>query len=237
MTWDPYDRPHAPSESHHRPLPDRPPVSGRTVAAVLAGMVLLALLFTIAAQAQDAQTQDTQTQTGEAVTEQQEQQTGDTSSMEAATDSQPAQEETAAVPLDGQIVEQPEGTYAASELIGQSVISAEGENMGKIADLLVAEDNRIAGVMIGVGGFLGFGQKHIAVELDQLARAPTGEGDEQLMLNYTRAELEQAPEFVSLAEQLQRQEAEQARQQQEQDAGLGGEQPPASEGQSGALTQ
>jgi hypothetical protein len=221
------------------------PARGRAVAVALVGIVLLAIAFTIAASAQETTTGTGTNDTGQQAQEQQsqEQQSQEQQSQEQQSQEQQSQEaqpgattlmqsepaaqstdEVAARPLDGQIVAQSEDTYAASEaLIGQPVISAEGEDMGTIADLLVTEDNRIAGVMIGIGGFLGFGEQRIAIEIDQLAREPLPEGGERLSLNYTRAELEQAPEFVSLTEQLRQQEAEQAR----QELGAGTQEPPA----------
>lgn len=245
MTWDPYDLPHAPGERHDHRLPEEP-VKGRAVAGVLVAIVLLAIIFVIAANAQEATTQTGDENAGQQAQEQQEP-TGVTGSMQAqpeaqapeaqapeaqAPEQQAPEQQAEAQPLDGQIVEQAEGTYAASELIGQSVMTADGEQMGKIADLLVGEDNRIAGAIIGIGGFLGFGEKRIAVEIDRLARAPGPERGEQLALNYTRDQLEQAPEFVTLAEQRRRLEAEQARQ---QDTGAGdtGQQT----GESQSLTQ
>jgi len=228
MTWDPYDPPEAfrntPRETYHQEPPVYP-ARGRAVAVALVGFVLLAIAFTIAASAQETTTGTGASDTGQQAQEQQSQeaQPGATTLMQSEPGAQ-STDEVAASPLDGQIVAQSEDTYAASEeLIGQPVISAEGEDMGTIADLLVTEDNRIAGVMIGIGGFLGFGEQRIAVEIDQLAREPLPEGGERLSLNYTRAELEQAPEFVSLAEQLRQQEAEQAR----QELGAGTQEPPA----------
>jgi sporulation protein YlmC with PRC-barrel domain len=233
MTWDPYDPPDAfrntPRETYHQE-PPVDPAKARAVAVALVGIVLLAIALTIAASAQETTTGTGASDTGQQAQEQQSQeaqpaqeaQPGATTLMQSEPEAQ-ATDEVAARPLDGQIVTQAEGTYAASDLIGQPVISAEGEAMGTIADLLVTEDNQVAGVMIGIGGFLGFGEQIIAVEIDQLARAPATEGGERLLLNYTRAELEQAPEFVSLAEQLRQQEAEQAR----QELGAGTQQPPA----------
>ena len=225
MTWDPYGMPHAPSDrrrdGEHRYPPDGPSVSVRGVVAILAGMALLALVFTVAANAQQTTT--------EPATEQQQaqEQSTATGSMQA----EPAEQAEVPAPVDGQIVDQPAGTFAASKLMGQSVYSPEGEAVGQISDLLLSEDNRLVGVVIGIGGFLGIGEKPIAVEVERLSRASTQDGGEQLILDYTRAELERAPEFVSLEQQRQQQarkEAERAAQQQ------GAAQQPAAEGQTQA---
>ncbi len=234
MTWDPYGMPNSPAagpdDHQHRRLPQQQqPASLKALAAVLGGMALLALVFTVAAEAQEdtdtkkepeaaAQEESTSTAEQESETaakkEEEPATTGQTQST--ASEQQATEQAEAAGPVEGQMVEQPEGTYVASEYIGRSVMSAEGENIGQISDLVISADNRVVGVVIGVGGFLGIGEKPIAVQFDRLSSMTTQDGTEQLALNYTRAELENAPAFVSLADQQRQAEAEQARQQQEQ---------------------
>lgn len=222
MTWDPYGMPNAPSgqpdDDRNRRTLEPQPVRVRTILAILGAMVLLALVFSLAAEAQEATDGEQDSEAVVQQQEQQEEQPAAVSTTEAtegeAQDAESAQ--AAPTPLDGQIVEQPEGTYAASDLIGQSVMSAEGEAMGKISDLLIAEDSGVVGAVVGIGGFLGIGQKPIAIEIDRITRTTTQDGVEQLALDYTRSELENAPAFITLAERKRRQEAEQARQEQEQ---------------------
>lgn len=240
MTWDPYGMPHAPSDPdteydpryNSRRLPEAEPPKIRTVLAVFAAMVLLAVVFSVAAQAQNSSdttkqqqseaTAEQQSQSGDAQEsqaasgQQQEQKESESATTMKAPDEQAGSAEAQAAPLDGQIIEQPENSYLASDMIGRGVVTAEGEEMGQISDLLMTEDDEMAGVLIGVGGFLGFGEKLIAVNIHQLSRTTTEDGTEQLALNYTRTQLEEAPAFVSLAEQQRRAEAEQARMEQEQ---------------------
>ena len=67
-------------------------------------------------------------------------------------------------------IEQPQtGTMRGSKVIGVSVIGADHVRVGKIEDVLVNGDGRIEAVVIGVGGFLGVGEKYVAVPFDQLA--------------------------------------------------------------------
>lgn len=241
MTWDPYGMPHAPSERpnqrqrdpRYRYQLESPSVSGRAVAAVLGGMAVLALVFTVAANAQQTTTQSTteQQQVQEEQEAQEQQVQGqDQTTAAGSMQPEPSEQAGAPAPVEGQIVAQPEGTFSASELMGQPVYSAEGEDIGKISDLLLSEDHRLVGVVIGIGGFLGIGEKPIAVEIERLSRVSTQEGAEELVLNYTRAELEQAPEFVSLEQQREEQARLQA-QQEAQQQGTGMTQQPATEGQ------
>jgi len=56
-----------------------------------------------------------------------------------------------------------------SKVIGVGVVGADHVRVGKIEDVLVDGTGRIQAVVIGVGGFLGVGEKYVAVPFDQLA--------------------------------------------------------------------
>src|SRR4051794_4921060 len=47
----------------------------------------------------------------------------------------------------------------ASNLIGSTVYSNNNENVGDINDIIIGNDGRVQGVVVGVGGFLGLGEK------------------------------------------------------------------------------
>lgn len=57
----------------------------------------------------------------------------------------------------------------ASNIIGKSVYSGQGEdaqNIGKVKDLVISEAGEVEAVVVGVGGFLGIGQKEVALQYD-----------------------------------------------------------------------
>jgi hypothetical protein len=56
----------------------------------------------------------------------------------------------------------------ADQLIGQSIYNAAGESMGEIDDILVNKDDKSAAALVGVGGFLGIGERQVAVPLSDL---------------------------------------------------------------------
>lgn len=58
--------------------------------------------------------------------------------------------------------------WKASELIGQSVYSADDQEKGKIKDLMIGPDGRVAYAAVSFGGFLGIGNKLFAVPLDAI---------------------------------------------------------------------
>lgn len=131
-------------------------------------------------------------------------------------------------PLENQIVLQSENTILSHDFVGAPVYSANDEQVGDINDMIINLDGTIDGVVIGVGGFLGIGEKDVAVEMDAISVTPLEDGSVKLVLNTTREELEGAPSFKSSSQQKSEQEIESARQRQiEQSTGDTTKQPPA----------
>ena len=60
------------------------------------------------------------------------------------------------------------GQMLGSDLRGTRVYGANNENIGNISDLLLDREGRLAAVIVGVGGFLGIGQKDVAVPFQAL---------------------------------------------------------------------
>ncbi|MBB4041484.1 sporulation protein YlmC with PRC-barrel domain [Microvirga flocculans] len=56
----------------------------------------------------------------------------------------------------------------ASDLIGTRVISANNESIGDINDVILGRDGRVMAAVVGVGGFLGIGEKDVAVPFSAL---------------------------------------------------------------------
>jgi sporulation protein YlmC with PRC-barrel domain len=63
--------------------------------------------------------------------------------------------------------EQP-GHWRTSKLRGLSIYNSSHERIGTISDLIVDSSGKVQAVVVGVGGFLGIGQRDIAVPMDQL---------------------------------------------------------------------
>ena len=107
-----------------------------------------------------------------------------------------------AKPVEGQIVLQDQNSILASTLIGSTVYTPADETVGDINDVIVGLDGKIQGE-IGVGGFLGLGEKDVAVQMDKLTVQPqdASKTNVRLILNSTKADLEAAPEFKSVAAQ------------------------------------
>ena len=127
--------------------------------------------------------------------------TGD--AMDDATDA--ASSEMAATeegtPVEGQIFEQDENTFLASTLLDASIINTAGESIGDVDDLIMTADGQVNGVVVGVGGFLGVGEKLVALEMNQFEIQFDDDGDLVFSVNTTEEALENAPAFVTAEEQ------------------------------------
>lgn len=74
-----------------------------------------------------------------------------------------------ALPPNTFIEAQPEAHYLAKDvLIGAVVQNSEGKIIGDIEDIILNDWNRVHGVVIGTGGFLGIAGKRIGVRLSAL---------------------------------------------------------------------
>lgn len=107
---------------------------------------------------------------------------------------------------------QPGQDLFASELMGSRLYSTEGEvsgpvesgetsewnDLGEINDIVLSEDGSVEVIVVGIGGFLGIGERNAAVSMDdlQIVRNSEDEGEFYLVINSTQEEIESAPEFV-----------------------------------------
>lgn len=60
------------------------------------------------------------------------------------------------------------GNWRTSKVVGLSVYNEANESLGSINDLLTDKQGNIKAVVIGVGGFLGVGERLIAVPFDKI---------------------------------------------------------------------
>ncbi|MCB1745013.1 MAG: PRC-barrel domain-containing protein [Gammaproteobacteria bacterium] len=67
----------------------------------------------------------------------------------------------------GFIVEQRVDQIDTEQLIGTPVIDGTGERIGVVDDLIVSAEGMVKSLVIGVGGVLGLGQKHVELPWDQ----------------------------------------------------------------------
>jgi len=88
-------------------------------------------------------------------------------------------------------------TLRASQLKGKNVETPTGEKLGDVKEIVLDPANaRINYVVLSVGGFLGVGDKHVAVPWEAIKLMKDGD-KEKATLNITKEKLGQAPEFHS----------------------------------------
>jgi sporulation protein YlmC with PRC-barrel domain len=83
-----------------------------------------------------------------------------------------------------------EGTWRASWIIDHSVLNGQGQELGEVDDLIMRKNGRIKKAILAVGGFLGIGDKDVAVAFRSL-RMEKGE----VSYSATKDQLEKYPRF------------------------------------------
>jgi putative membrane protein len=81
--------------------------------------------------------------------------------------------------------EQP-GVWRASKLKGMNVYNANNEKIGDINEVLIDREGKVEGVVIGVGGFLGMGERDVAVPFNALQWSMS-DSDDRARTNRTGA--------------------------------------------------
>ena len=79
---------------------------------------------------------------------------------------------------------------SAKGILGRQVTSKTGEDMGRIVDLIVDKAGELRAAVIDFGGFLGVGNRKIAVDRSAL-RFDT----DSVILDLTRQQVKDAPEY------------------------------------------
>ena len=85
--------------------------------------------------------------------------------------------------------------WRASHLMGLTVKNAANESIGDINEILIDKDGRVAAIVIGVGGFLGMGERHAAVAYSALQLSRDKDGRPLARVNLTKEQLKSAPEW------------------------------------------
>jgi sporulation protein YlmC with PRC-barrel domain len=88
----------------------------------------------------------------------------------------------------------PSPARTITDLYKQDVYDASNKEIGEVEDVLLSDDGRVVGLIVGVGGFLGIGEKHVAVPYEAVKRT-TKDGKVYLTLDAKADDLRAAPGF------------------------------------------
>ncbi len=90
----------------------------------------------------------------------------------------------------------PAGSHAdrVSNLLGKTVVSQKGEDLGKIEDLVLSKDACLEFIILAPGGVLGTGDRLIPIPWKAVK---TGAQADTIIIDMDRSQLEKAPSFES----------------------------------------
>jgi sporulation protein YlmC with PRC-barrel domain len=130
--------------------------------------------------------------------------------------SPPAAKTDAAPPIDGAkfIPSQSTDQWVFSKFKGTDVIGPDNAQVGSVNDMLFDKNGKILGLIVGVGGFLGIGEKSVAIDMSAFQAVPSDTGSAttgaagggamsgsndptatKLKVTWTKDQLKNAPDF------------------------------------------
>ena len=93
------------------------------------------------------------------------------------------------------VAKQAAGETSTSGLIGTKIQNSAGERIGDVNYLVLDADGKISTIVIGVGGFLGVGEKNVGVPFSSVTREVDKNGNPTFKLEATKEELSAAPAY------------------------------------------
>src|SRR3954463_4618409 len=72
--------------------------------------------------------------------------------------------------------QQPGQVLASRQLVGATVVGPNNERIGDVNDVLLDRNGQAVAIVVGVGGFLGIGEKDVAVSFNQVQFTPRKQG-------------------------------------------------------------
>lgn len=103
--------------------------------------------------------------------------------------------------------------YATETMPATDTVAAGAEkdwdDLGEVNDVILGRDGQVKAVVLGVGGFLGMGEKNVAVPMQDVKFVKNGDGpnDYFLVVNANKDLLTNAPAYVSAEEKAAEQQA------------------------------
>jgi len=97
-------------------------------------------------------------------------------------------------------VQQPDAAdWRGTKLIGASVYGPDNASIGEISDVLIAKDGKVHAVVVGVGSFIGVGEKDVALPFNafNISRKPDSSSIDKITVSYSKDDLKNAPAFAS----------------------------------------
>src|SRR5215470_8905720 len=89
----------------------------------------------------------------------------------------------------------PQNSVTITHWYKQNVYDPSDNKIGEIMDVLVDREGKATALIVGVGGFLGMGEKHVAVPFSAVRTTTKNNNKWYLVMNSTKDALKNAPGF------------------------------------------
>lgn len=98
------------------------------------------------------------------------------------------------------IAAQKSNQMVSSKFKGTDVLGPDDAHIGDVSDILFTKDGQVVAYIVGVGGFLGIGEKNVAIEPTAFQMVPaekdaTDPTNVKLKVSWTKDQLKTAPSF------------------------------------------
>ncbi|NYT81478.1 PRC-barrel domain-containing protein [Alcaligenaceae bacterium] len=81
------------------------------------------------------------------------------------------------------------GVSVKQKIMGKTVVNENDEKIGEINDVVLASDGKAIYFIIGAGGFLGMGERDVAIPFNEIKHT----GDKLVLSGYTKDQLKALP--------------------------------------------
>jgi sporulation protein YlmC with PRC-barrel domain len=81
----------------------------------------------------------------------------------------------------------------AEELQNTPIMNANDESIGDVNRVVIGQNGEVKQVIVGVGGFLGIGERNVAIEYDKLSIGKDADGNVKITTELTKQDLENMP--------------------------------------------
>jgi len=89
----------------------------------------------------------------------------------------------------------PSDSVTVTDWYKQDVYDPNNNKIGEVMDVLVDKSGKVTSLIVGVGGFLGAGEKDVAVPFEAVHVTNQDNSKWRLVMNATKDELKNAPGF------------------------------------------
>jgi sporulation protein YlmC with PRC-barrel domain len=99
------------------------------------------------------------------------------------------------------LAKQDSSDWLVGNLIGKSVVNADNESIGDVNDLVTDQNGKLIAIVVGAGGFLGIGEKDVAIRFEDVKLARDENNDVKVIADINKETLASAPHYETLDEQ------------------------------------